>query len=91
VPGPDPRCTEIDPKPVVAFLKRKLPAVRGAASDLADIYYGFLQDWHTQGLNGDLLTAAQFGLAISYICKKAGIRIERRGKRVVCVDREWVA
>jgi hypothetical protein len=82
---------ELDPKPVVAFMKRRLPPVRGADADLGDVYRGFLEDWHAQELEGEPLTAAQFGLVLNYICRQVGIRIERRGKRVVCVDRQLVA
>jgi hypothetical protein len=82
---------ELDPNPVVLFLKRKLAVARGVNADLAEIYEKFLQDWHAQGHKSEPLTAAQFGLVINYVCQQARIRMERRGKRVVCVDRKLIA
>jgi hypothetical protein len=90
-PQAQPVDIELDPKPVVAFMKRRLPAARGAEADWGDIYAGFLEDWERQDLKGEPLTAAEFGQVLSYICERAHIRIERRGKRVVCVDRKLVA
>ena len=82
---------EIDPNPVVLFLKRKLAIAKGANADLAEIYERFLLDWHAQGHESEPLTAAQFGLVINYICRQARIRMERRGKSVVFVDRQLIA
>jgi hypothetical protein len=82
-PAADPEEAEIDPKPVVAFLRRKLPAARGEEADLVDIYREFLEDLHVRWVEDSPLSAAQFGLVLNYICKEARIRIERRGARVV--------
>jgi hypothetical protein len=47
-------------------------------------------DWHAQSLEGELLTAAQFGVVLSYICK--GGRHPHRAvkQRAVCVDRKLI-
>jgi hypothetical protein len=77
--------TEIDPRPVVAFLAAHMPPDRGSRADWADIYGGFLASQSERV--GTSLSASQFGAVLRHICEQANIRVRRQGDRVYCVDR----
>jgi hypothetical protein len=80
-----PAATEIDPKPVVAFLAEHMPTARGSRADWGDIYSGFLV-WQA-GHGGYSLEASEFGAVLRHICEEAGIAVSRQGDRVYCLDR----
>ena len=67
---------EIDPQPVVNFLKRKLPAARGPMRTWLTSTRGLLRTGTPRVLRASSLTPAQSASSSNYICKEAGIRID---------------
>jgi hypothetical protein len=78
---------EIDPKPVIAFLAKHMPADRGSRADWGELYGGFLA-WQIER-GGNALPASQFGAVLRHICEQANIRVKRQGDRVYCLDRRF--
>jgi hypothetical protein len=78
---------EIDPKPVIAFLAKHMPADRGSRADWGEIYSGF-REWQVK-LGQEAWAATQFGAVLRHVCEVANIDVRRQGDRVYCLDRRF--
>jgi hypothetical protein len=90
-PTNDTEDDEIDPTPVIRFLKERVPKVEGAEADWGDIFRALPAWWADQkGLGGEPPTPAQLGAILRFISEETGIPTRKRGGKVYFIDRKVV-
>lgn len=78
---------EVDARPVIKFMSKCVPAVKGEMADWADLYTTFCR-WHAQqDADAQRYTVGEFGAIMAAICSRADIPVIEKGERVYCVDR----
>jgi hypothetical protein len=86
---------EVNADPVITFTKERLRPAKGKRTEWAKVYAGFVE-WHSAKVEagedpGALLSPSQFGAAFDFTCEHAGIKVQKRGGLVYCVDRRLTA
>ena len=81
---------EIDPTPLIHFIKERVPKAAGEEADWEEILHKLPEWWADKRIEGALPTTEQFVAILKFISDEAGIRTRKRGRKVYFVDRKVV-